>query len=81
MLIGARDESGIANVFDCNDGKLPCYDCGEWDEADGAMMIWCGEQAEPFCQNIPNGQSRVIDLSKSTIVHDEPERSAVELAL
>ena len=31
-----------------------------------------------LCRGIPPGENRVINMEKSTIVHDEPERSAVE---
>lgn len=31
-----------------------------------------------LCRGIPPGENRVLNMEKSTIVHDEPERSAVE---
>ena len=78
MLIGARDLCGCANLFDCYEEKPPRYIDGVWDEVDGVELLLCGRNAEPFCRNIPPGQSRVIDLSASTIVHVQPVKTAVE---
>jgi len=78
MLIGARDENGTANLFNCDEGKFPVYKKGEWHEADGTELLFCNENAEPFCQNIPNGESRVIDLEKSAIVHVQPKKTPYE---
>ena len=81
MLIGARDEDGTAvmlgTLLDKDDTRLAGESGNRWWETDGDRLL-CDSDAEPFCQNIPPGERRVIDLEKSVIVHVAPKKTAVE---
>lgn len=80
MLIAARDEDGTAGVFlVCSENSLTLYAHGGWVcSGSGNMKLLTGLAAEPFCRDIPPGEKRVIDLAKSTIVHVQPKKTAVQ---
>ena len=80
MLIGARDGNGRPLLMQVQTVEVCMFREGIWDlPGDGvSSFLLEGDEAEPFCQNIPPGQSRVIDLSASTIVHVQPVKTAVE---
>ena len=83
MLIGARDEDGEGcMVFDVPyEGCLTKNKDGRWHLVNwtvGKYVIERSPIAEPFCRDIPPGEKRVIDLAKSTIVHVQPKKTAVQ---
>ena len=77
MLIGARDKNGRPSVW-----KNEIVLRGSmWCSKDGigvSGLVHVDDDAEPFCQNIPNGESRVIALEKSVIVHVQPKKTPYE---
>lgn len=81
MLIGAEiieatvDDDGAMAV--CVNPKNLRKQDGEW-VSDGHFQIVRGEIASFLCRGIPNGESRVIDLEKSVIVHMQPKKTAVK---
>ena len=80
MLIGARDGNGRPLLMQVQTVEVCMFREGIWDlPGDGvSSFLLEGDDAEPFCQNIPNGESRVIALEKSVIVHVQPKKTPYE---
>ena len=81
MLVGAEiveatvdDDGGMAVFVNPVDLKKRG---GDWIAAGYAQLIR-GEIASLLCRDIPPGEKRVIDLEKSTIVHVQPVKTAVQ---
>lgn len=81
MLVAARDEDGTAVLIctesDADDTHLAGERGGRFWQTNGYRML-TGDEAEPFCRNIPPGEKRVIDMEKSVIVHVAPPKTPME---
>lgn len=81
MLVAARDKDGTPRVFRGYGEDFPCEkieSSGCWYSFPDGDLVLYRDSAEPFCVGIPNGESRVIDLAKSTFAYVEPEKTPVQ---
>ena len=77
MLTAARDKNGSPWVFRGEVEMRGDHWCSKTGVG-SANIILSGDDAEHFCVGLDPCESRVIDLSASTIVHVQPKKTAVE---